>query len=165
MLYATVVHSRAQRAGTCYRTFELYHSYISLRQSRESKEFRMPQNPQRLVKSLICFCFTMFSTLFLFACAFSNTLTNFVQFFTANESYDSFGQSYTAHWWTLKVTKNISTVRAHSYLSLTHKTSMKPVSLKLNFMRTKCFILKNASKSVKTIISTVEMPFLKVLPS
>lgn len=97
---------------------------------------------------LICMCF-------------SNILTNFVQFFTANESYNSFGQSDTAHWWTLKVTKNMSTVRAHSYLSLTHNISMKPVSLNLNFMRAKWFILKNASKFAKTLFSTVEIAIFK----
>lgn len=36
---------------------------------------------------------------------FSHTLTNFVQFFTANESHDSFSQSNAAHWGTLEVTK------------------------------------------------------------
>ena len=60
-----------------------------------------PHHPQRPTTR---FCLTMFSTLLLFARAFP-TLTNFVQFFTANKSYNSLSQSYTTHWWTLKVTK------------------------------------------------------------
>lgn len=48
---------------------------------------------------------------FIFTCmCSSNILTDFVQFFTANESHDSFSQSYTAHWGALKVTKNTPTV-------------------------------------------------------
>lgn len=38
---------------------------------------------------------------------------------------------------------------------------MKPVSLKLNFMRAKWFILQNASKFAKTLISTVEIAIFK----
>lgn len=38
---------------------------------------------------------------------------------------------------------------------------MKPVSLNLNFMRAKWFILKNASKFAKTLFSTVEIAIFK----
>lgn len=71
--------------------------------------------------------YNVFNFIFIYMC-FSHTLTNFVQFFTANESHDSFSQSNAAHWGTLEVTKKTCPQYMHGAgVLLAHKTQMKPL--------------------------------------
>lgn len=102
------------------------HLHLSSPKHTTSKAFTARKTLETHKALEVLLLYNVFNFIFIYMC-FSHTLTNFVQFFTANESHDSFSQPNAAHWGTLEVTKKTCPQYMHGAGVSARKTQVKPL--------------------------------------